>query len=178
MDDGTGSSTRTTVLLTVGNTGPDDGFLELTLVNAGLSSFLPLSIVDRRAGCDQTVFVVQSSVDGRRVVVKRANEERDKIEKQLLMQTRAASAGVKCPVVIYHDLGAGVLVETFMEGEQLTTMHGPSVWRGLGAQLKLLHRALIDFFTVRRLIWAAGDEGTERFRHSVHVATQIISHAP
>jgi hypothetical protein len=65
-----------------------DEFLKRVLRTAGLAMLLPLSSVDRRAGCDQTVFIVEGS--GRRVVVKRANEERDKIEKQLLMQSRAA----------------------------------------------------------------------------------------
>jgi hypothetical protein len=80
-------------------------------------------------------------------------------------------------LIDFGDAGQGDPMEDFAVLRWEIYDH-PAVWEqlleGYGG-VSAEERSLIDFFTVRRLIWAAGEEGTERLRHSLHVATSIIN---
>jgi thiamine kinase-like enzyme len=97
------------------------------------------SIADLSKGCDQVVYKVKSR-EYESVVIKIPKEEKDKVEKQVLMNRKAVDFGLNATLIIHHT--QDFLIETFLNGQQLSKeIHGNNkdVWINLGKQMKLLH---------------------------------------
>lgn len=97
------------------------------------------TIVDMSKGCDQLVYLTECIEHGK-VVIKFPKEEKDKVEKQLIMSLKASLHGVNSSSVVHHT--NDFLVETYIPGESITLeKHGDSmsVWYSLGQQMRLLH---------------------------------------
>lgn len=97
------------------------------------------TIVDMSKGCDQFVYLTECIEHGK-VVIKIPKEEKDKVEKQLIMSLKASLHGVNSSSVVHHT--NDFLVETYIPGESITLeKHGDSrsVWYKLGQQMRLLH---------------------------------------
>lgn len=97
------------------------------------------TLVDMSKGCDQLVHLIECSEHGK-VVIKIPKEEKDKVEKQLIMSLKARQHGVNSSTIVHHT--SDFLVERYIPGESLTLeKYGDSmsVWYKLGQQMRLLH---------------------------------------
>lgn len=102
-------------------------------------SFNLNTVVDMSKGCDQFVYLIECIKYGK-VVIKVPKEEKDKVEKQLIMSMKSQLHGVNSSTVVHHT--SDFLVERYIPGDSLTLeKYGGSisVWYKLGQQMRLLH---------------------------------------
>ena len=107
------------------------------------------SVQDFSKGCDQFVyFVSRERLDS--LIIKYPKEEKDKIEKQVIMAENSARYGFNSSTVLHHT--ADYLIEKYIPGESLSVeKHGNCkvVWIELGRQMKLVHTIPGDGFSNR-----------------------------
>ena len=98
------------------------------------------SVKNMSKGCDQLVFMMESVEHGR-VVVKIPKEEKDKVEKQVIMSQKALSGGLNVTNTLYHN--ENFLIESFVPGcspgMEILESENREFWINLGHQMKLLH---------------------------------------